>query len=159
VEPPPPAPATIPCPVCQSPHVGKNPYCLDCGYYFSSTELSVPTAVPAAPPAPAVRLQDRFEVGAKVGERRGVERFHGFDCAATPPVPVWIVRQSLPPVAIAEPVVDAPAEPVVESVLADEEILPGFDDFPSPESMHTAILPVRPGWPSVAWEKGMLEAL
>jgi serine/threonine protein phosphatase PrpC len=153
----PPAPATIPCPVCQSPHVGKNPYCLDCGYYFSPTELTIATAVPAAPPAPTVRLQDRFEVGAKVGERRGVERFHGVDCAAAPPVPVWIVRQSLPPAAIAEPVVETP--PVVENALDEEEILPGFDDFPSAESMHTAILPVRPGWPSIAWEKGLLHAL
>ena len=47
------------------------------------------------PPArrPTARsLRDR----AKVGERRGVERFRGVDCAAEPPVPVWIIRQPLP---------------------------------------------------------------
>ena len=149
-----PAPATIPCPVCQSPHVGKNPYCLDCGYYFSPAELSV-AAVPAAP---AVRLQDRFEIGAKVGERRGVERFHGIDCAAEPPVLVWIIRQSLTPVATAEPGLDSPSANA-DSGLADDEILPGFDDFPTTESMATAILPARPGWPSLAWEEGLLHAM
>jgi serine/threonine protein phosphatase PrpC len=151
-----PSPATIPCPVCQSPHVGKNPYCLDCGYFFSPAELSVTATVPTAP---AVRLQDRFEVESKVGERRGVERFLGVDRAAEPPALVWIVRQSLPPPAVAEPVDDSPTEPGAESVFADEEILPGFDDFQATGSINTAILPVRPGWPSVIWERGILQAL
>jgi serine/threonine protein phosphatase PrpC len=156
VEPAEPAPAqtTIPCPVCQSPHVGKNPYCLDCGYYFSPTELSV-----AAPPVAAVRLQDRFEIGSKVSERRGVERFHGVDRAATPPAPVWIVRQPRPAPAVAEALDDSPTEPMDESVFADEEILPGFDDYSATGSINTAILPARPGWPSIAWEKGVLHAL
>jgi len=157
------APAAIPCPVCQSPHLGKNPYCSDCGYYFSAEELSAAasgSAAPAAPPAPAVRLQDRFEVGAKVGERQGVQRFRGLDHAATPPAPVSIVRQPLPPPAI-------PVEPgpeLAESADAaspngdgEEELLPGFDDFPSPALVSTAILPPRPGWPSIAWELRLLE--
>ena len=144
----------IPCPVCQSPHVGKNPYCLDCGYYFSPTELSV-----GAPPAPAVRLQDRFEIGPKVSERRGVERFRGFDAAAAPPAPVWIIRQPLPAPAVAEVVDDSPTEPLAESAFDDEEILPGFDDFSATGSINTAILPARPGWPSIAWEKSVLQAL
>jgi PPM family protein phosphatase len=112
-----------------------------------------------ATPTPAVRLQNRFEVGAKVGERQGVERFRGVDRAATPAAPLWIVRQPLPPPALAELVDDSPTEPIAESAFADDEILPGFDDFPSPGSINTAILPARPGWPSVAWEKGMLQAL
>src|SRR5439155_11018965 len=95
-------PAPILCPVCQSPHFGKNPYCSDCGYYFSPAELAAATtgagAGPVALQAPAIRLQDRFEVGAKVSERHGVERFRGLDHAASSPTPVWILREALPPV-------------------------------------------------------------
>ncbi len=151
------AQATIPCPVCQSPHIGKNPYCLDCGYYFSPNELSAAPAA-AAPAGPAVRLQDRFEVGAKVGERRGVERFRGVDRGAEPPAAVWIIRQLSSAAMIEEPVAIAP-EPDVDSVFTDDDILPGFDDFASVGSVATAILPPRPHWPSIAWEKSLLQSL
>ncbi len=154
-----PAPATIPCPVCQSPYVGKNPYCLDCGYYFSPAELAVASAVPAEPPAPAVRLQERFEVGTKISERRGVERLRGVDCGVKPSAPIWIIRQPLPSTAVEEPAAEPPAEPIEESSFPEDEILPGFDDLASTGSMNTAILPARPGWPSIAWEKGTLQAL
>jgi PPM family protein phosphatase len=160
VEAAPAAPAMILCPVCQSPHLGASPSCFDCGYYFSAAELAAASAgpsAPAAPPAPAVRLQDRFEVGARVNERQEVQRFRGLDHAAVPPVPVWIIRQPLPPVAEpAEPI--AEAEPVGEG---DEEILPGFDDMfgGAAASTVTQILPARPGWPSIAWEQGLLRAL
>ncbi len=155
------APPAIPCPVCQSPHVGKNPYCSDCGYYFSAEELSAAasgSAAPAAPPAPAVRLQDRFEVGAKVSERQGVQRFRGLDHAATPPAPVWVVRQPLPP--SAEPVEPESAESTELEPAggeAEEDLLPGFDDFPPSALVSTAILPARPVWPSVGWERNLLQ--
>ena len=159
------APAAVPCPVCGSPHIGKDPSCADCGYYFSEVELTAAASGSAAsvpPPAPTVRLQDRFEVGAKVGERDGVQRFRGLDHGAEPPVPVWVVRQAVPPPA--EPVEPEPAEalPPAEEVGAEEEeeLLPDFDDFPTTSTLvSTAILPARPGWPSVAWEMNLLHSL
>ena len=157
-----PPPAPVLCPVCQSPHVGKSPSCSDCGYYFTAAELAAATAGVAAPAAPAARLQDRFEVGARVSERQGVERFRGLDHGASPPAPVWIIREALPPMAeaavpVAEAIDDAtPAEgvPAVE-----EEILPGFDDPVVNASPPTDALPVRPTWPGVAWERALLRGL
>jgi serine/threonine protein phosphatase PrpC len=154
------APAPVLCPVCQSPHVGQNPSCSECGYYFSPGELAAAAgpAIPAAAPAPNARLQDRFEVGAPVGERQGVQRFHGFDHAVTPPAPVWIVRQALPPAEPAIPVAEA-IEPAAEGENGEEEILPGFDDVFTQPTPATEELPRRPTWPSVAWEHGLLRAM
>ncbi len=154
-----PAPTPVLCPVCQSPHFGQNPSCSECGYYFSPAELAV-AAAPAAPAAPAVRLQDRFEVGAKVSERQGVERFRGLDHGAAPPVPVWIIREALPPAAEeAIPMAEPMIEEATTAEAVEEEILPGFDDvFTSPAST-TEELPRRPQWPSVAWERGVLHGL
>src|SRR5438094_858929 len=67
------------CPVCGSPHQGRDPHCGDCGYYFSPADL-VPRAAGAAPAAPAEaeqprpRLKDRFEVRERISERQGVRR-------------------------------------------------------------------------------------
>ena len=154
-----PAPTPVLCPVCQSPHFGQNPSCSECGYYFSPAELAV-AAAPAAPAAPAVRLQDRFELGAKVSERQGVERFRGLDHGAAPPVPVWIIREALPPAAEeAIPMAEPMIEEATTAEAVEEEILPGFDDvFTSPAST-TEELPRRPPWPSVAWERGVLHGL
>ena len=68
-EAPPAAPAAIPCPVCQSPHVGKNPYCSDCGYYFSPEELSAAASGSAAPRRRAGRPPARPLRGRGQGER------------------------------------------------------------------------------------------
>ena len=141
-----PAPAPVLCPVCQSPHVGRNPSCSECGYYFSPAELAAAAGPvgPIAAPAPALRLQDRFEVGAQVSERQGVQRFRGLDHGANPPAPVWIIREPLPPAAeeaipMAEAMEDAaPAEAV------EEEILPGFDDVLTNPVSVTQELPRRP---------------
>ncbi len=163
-EPAPASPAPILCPVCQSPHVGNGPSCSDCGYYFTPAELAAAASGAAGPGAPAaagpvVRLQDRFEVGAQVSERQGVQRFRGFDHGANPPAPVWIVREPLPPVAEeAIPMAEAIEETVpVEAV--EEEILPGFDDVLTNPVSVTQELPRRPRWPSVSWEHGLLHGL
>src|SRR5262249_28718446 len=71
--------APLLCPVGQSPHNGSQPSCPDCGYYFSQAELAGPEAPSEEPPGPAVRLQDRFEVGARIDERQGVVRYRGLD--------------------------------------------------------------------------------
>ena len=112
--------------------------------------------------APAARLQDRFELGQRVSERQGVERFRGLDHGASPPAPVWIVRQPLPPMAeaavpVAEAVEEAAPAEAVE--VPEEEILPGFDDPVASASPVTEILPPRPAWPSIAWERALLRGL
>ena len=104
-------------------------------------------------------MQDRFEVGAQVSERQGVQRFRGLDHGANPPAPVWIIREPLPPAAeeaipMAEAMEDAPPAEAVE-----EEILPGFDDVLTNPVSVTQELPRRPQWPSVAWEHGLLRGL
>ena len=64
--------------------------------------------------------------------------------------------------AAAAPAVPVEAEPVESADPAEangeEELLPGFDDFPSAGTIGTEILPaVR--WPSVAWEMGLLDTM
>src|SRR5262249_17347980 len=74
-----------------------------------------------------------------------------------PPLPVVILRQVLPK--LAEPVV---AEPVVATPLDDsEEILPGFDDIPMAGALpsQTERMPALPVWPSVAWERTVLDTV
>ena len=109
------------------------------------------------PDEPAVLLQNRYEVGAKVSERTGergiVIRYKGLDRGtAGGPVPIFILAQPLPPVAVAIPV----AEGVPE--VGEEEILPTFDE-PAPHSnnVSTIDLPVRPVWPTLDWERGILQ--
>jgi serine/threonine protein phosphatase PrpC len=145
------APAVM-CPVCGSPHKGSNPHCADCGYYFSPADLAggAPAAVPVAPAGPVLRLQDRFELGEKLSERQGVTRFRGVDLAASPPAPVVILRQELPPQA-------APEEPA-HAGEDSEAVLPSFDEAP-PAAPITDVLPARPAWPSVGWEETVLGAL
>jgi len=153
-----PAAAPILCPVCQSPHNGKSPSCSECGYYFTDAELAA-AASPASPPAPAARLQERFEIGARVSERQGVERFRGLDHASSPPTPIWIIREALPPMAEAAVPEAEPIEEASPAEMSEEEILPGFDEAPPNSSQVTEVLPPRPIWPSVAWEAALLHAL
>jgi serine/threonine protein phosphatase PrpC len=151
----PPAPA-LTCPVCSAPHGGERPSCPDCGYYFSPADLApaapLTSGQPAQPAEPAVLLQDRFEVGALIAERHGVQRLRGLDHGAGgQPVPVVIVRQQVPPPA-EEPV--AAAVPVEDN----DEVLPSFGDA-LPATSPTEVLPALPAWPSVAWEHSLLTAL
>ena len=37
----PPAPTSITCPACQTVNPLDQPYCADCGYYFSETDLAM----------------------------------------------------------------------------------------------------------------------
>jgi serine/threonine protein phosphatase PrpC len=150
-----PAPAALPCPVCGSPRVDGQTSCGDCGYYFSPAELAA-TASPADPPSPTDRLQDRFELRQRFAQRGGVERFRGLDHGdgTGPPVPVVILRQEMPK---AE---EAPAaEPVPEATPAEEDVLPGFDHLPLTTTPVTEVLPARPAWPSISWERGLLRAI
>jgi protein phosphatase len=152
--PPPPvvaeAPAPVLCPVCQSPHEGSSLSCLDCGYYFSADDLAR-AAAPTAPKAPAVKLQNRFEVRELINERFGVARYRGLDHASSPPVPVVILQQtsvSAIPAAEAIPVAAAPDD-------FGEDLMPTFDEalLATPA---TEIIPSRPGWPAISWERSLL---
>jgi serine/threonine protein phosphatase PrpC len=151
-----PPPRTILCPVCQSPRQGEETSCADCGYYFSEADLAGGAAASSADPAPTW-LQDRFELGVRLSSRFGVDRFRGLDHGdkSSPPVPIVVLRQELP----------RPAEPMpmAEPVADDEEILPGFDDLPfptaSPTNPHTEKLPNVPSWPSVTWERNLIDTV
>jgi protein phosphatase len=148
----PPAPVPFPCPICSSLRQGDNPMCNDCGYYFTAADLA--RAMPTGAPADAaVRLQDRFEVLEQVSERGNVRRYRGLDFGdgSGPPVPVIILEQ--------ERAAEEPA-PMAEPVEADTEdaLMPSFDELIS-SSPVTEILPLKPGWPSLAWERSVLQTL
>jgi serine/threonine protein phosphatase PrpC len=149
-----PTPREIHCPVCQAPRVGLQDSCADCGFYFSAADLAAPGTTASNRTDPAVRLQDRFELRDLIVERDGVARFRGFDHGdgKGPPVPVIIVRQFLVPDTLAA--TEAP-----KSDDSSEEILPGFDDAVASLSPITQVLPARPAWPSIEWERGVLRTL
>jgi serine/threonine protein phosphatase PrpC len=147
----PPAAPALACPVCTAPNPNAQPSCADCGYYFSEAELAGASAVPVAVPVAAARLQERYELGEKISERSGVVRYRGVDHGTgTPPRPVVIVCQELPPAAEAMPV----AVPVSEE--SGDEIFPSFDDLPS---SPTDVVAGQPSWPSVFWERRLLRTL
>ncbi len=167
----PPAP-DVRCPVCDWVNAKKQSWCGDCGYCFSPAELeakSAPAAVAAAgpvaapaPPAPGMRLQERYELGEQVSDRLGVTRFRAVDHGdgSRPPVPVFVLRQQLPPPTV-EALAEFVAEPVLEAVPVEEdgseEILPTFDEAIS--SPVTQVLTGQPPWPSIAWERRLLRTL
>jgi protein phosphatase len=153
--PPPPAPAVFACPACQTANPPGQPYCSDCGYYFSKADLAGGSQAPAAaPPAPLPRVLGRYELVERASERWGVERFRALDHDTQPPTPVHVVRQPLPPPAaepLSEPSEDQP--PPVEP----EELLPTFDEEPA--FPQTQVLTGQPSWPSIAWERRLLSTL
>lgn len=141
------------CAACGTPRRDGAAYCHDCGWMFpaGAAAFAAPIAEPsrdsAMPPAATVRLQNRYEVGAPISERLGVQRHRGVD--QTTGEPVVIVSAKLPDVALD----DAVATPVA-AVIVDDEIMPGFDDE-VPVAM--AVGPDDGGnWPSVSWEKALL---
>jgi protein phosphatase len=161
---PPPAPAPIVCHVCGWTRVGDAAVCPDCGYHFTPADLAAGNGAapaPANPGLPKGRLQGRFEAQALIGERGGVKRYRGLDHAEEGrPVPVVILQQELPQIAVALPVEEeAPPPPdAAEGDNGEEEFLPDFDAGLLAVAPVTAPLE-RPLWPSVAWEAGLLRGL
>jgi protein phosphatase len=133
------------CPVCNSARVPGCASCADCGFHFpGATSRSTRNT-----PVTAVRIKQRYELGELLGERGNVSRFRCRDLglSGSDNVPVILVRQpSVPQAAPAE----TPAEP------ADEDILPAFD---RPSAPITDVLPLQPAWPSVGWERNLLDIL
>jgi protein phosphatase len=156
---------SIPCRVCGTPRQGSELSCRDCGYYFSPADF-LPSAVAAEPdrhPVPAAsRLRDRYELRECISERFGVRRYQGLDHGESfgRPVSVVVIEQDAP---INPPTADAPPaalEIVPETRCdAEDEFLPGFDEVLPAASPITEVLPPRPAWPSITWERGLLSAL
>jgi serine/threonine protein phosphatase PrpC len=173
--------------VCGTLRTDDTLSCHDCGYYFSAADLARaaaavpagsnnPTADPASGPgggpeggpgggpgvSPGIRLQDRFELREKVGDRGGVRRYRGLDHGdgSGPPVPVVIVEQEQVPAALpVAQAVPATAPPSNSAHDTDEDILPAFDDLLPVTTPITEVLPARPAWPSLAWEASLLSGL
>jgi serine/threonine protein phosphatase PrpC len=161
-EPAPAEPAAPPRP-CPTPRVGAQAWCDSCGYMFppDAAPRAAPVATPVAedaPAAPAGRLQDRYELTTLLCERDGTARFRGLDHGAgTPePAPVIIVRTEIPPSA-------QPVEPdddgAPATMTGEDEILPSFDEEVPAAGPTTATLPAGPAWPTVAWERNLLEVV
>jgi protein phosphatase len=142
------------CPLCQSPRVADQAYCGDCGFFFPPDDI--PTASTAGVPAgPAMRLQNRYELGALICEREGVARFRGRDLESGdgPGTPVVILREKLaeaPPAAI-------PVEPETPAAAVEDDFFPTFDEPTFSSQPSTDAMPTLPRWPSLAWEKNLLE--
>jgi protein phosphatase len=169
-----------PCPACGTLRKSGQSFCDDCGWMFSNGPipsspsiaaaatpvLAEPVSVaPVAVPAPAaipivvsppvskgsgMRIRDRYEIGALLSERGGVNRYAGLDQDASPPRPVIIVEAALPE--LPEAVLPLEDEPLA----ADEEIVPTFED---PLPMAQVEMGQAPPWPSVAWEQALLTKL
>ncbi|HEV3238579.1 MAG TPA: protein phosphatase 2C domain-containing protein, partial [Gemmataceae bacterium] len=104
-----------------------------------------------------IRLMGRFERGAKIGERCGIERFRGVDHGGEPdlPVPIIVVRAALP--ALPKNVAEEPAQEAKPSEPPNEdEILPTFD-APTAHPGGTDRLDPLPLWPALGWERNVLE--
>jgi protein phosphatase len=160
--------APILCPVCGTARKGEDASCADCGYYYSPADLARAAGAPAAveanpgPEIPMTRLKNRYELLERISERSGVTRYRGLDHGdgSSPPVPVMVVRQALPPAAEPVPAGEAvPATEVLPAAEADEEIFPIFDEVVPTASPATEVLAPQPIWPSVEWEQSLLSTL
>lgn len=150
------AATALACPHCNAPRTADATYCGDCGCVFSSDGDATASAVatPTAPPPPA-KVKDRYEIGKPLGERGEVSRYQGKDLSGAQPVKVVIVR------AKAAEGAAPPSEPMLEAEVVapggeeplEAEILPAFDEPPA-----AAVTEGGAAWPSIAWEKGILEA-
>jgi serine/threonine protein phosphatase PrpC len=137
-----------PCPVCGSPRQGTASYCDSCGYHFPAVvEAAMTSAGNSASQAnPGELIRERYELGTFLGDRGGVARSRGFDRGDGTKQQVTILRME-------RPTGIEPAE-VAEAELADEEIMPGFDE-PTPAAVDAT--GGKPSWPSVAWERDLLD--
>jgi protein phosphatase len=158
------APARL-CPICTAPRNGLQAWCDSCGYMFPPDAAPRPAAAaPAAvvtaeavPEEPAGRLQGRYEITVLLSEREGIARFRGLDHGGGDPVPVTILRMEIPAAAL--PVEEPDNGGAPPTMTGDEEILPSFDEVLPAAGPITQPLPDRPTWPSVAWERNLLDVV
>jgi serine/threonine protein phosphatase PrpC len=159
----PPAPPP-PCPVCGSAREVGQVSCNDCGYFFpddlpivGATPLNGEPSIPAAPAQPAVRVKTRYELGELLSEYKGIWRYRARDLglSGTDNIPVVVVKQAAPAEALEVLTLDE--APAAETA-SEDEVMPGFDE-PAAAVPVTAVLPQRPTWPGVAWERHLLDTL
>jgi protein phosphatase len=161
----PPAAPPRPCPICAAPRTGTQAWCDSCGYLFppepplQAAGAALPEATEAAAMNPGPRLKDRYQLGGLLSERNGLARYSGLDHGAgTPqPVPVIILRMEKPPVAVIEPTELEIEEGPAAGEGGADEVLPGFDQSPPVAGPATELLPSAPSWPSITWERNLLE--
>jgi protein phosphatase len=114
-------------------------------------------AVPANPPqtAAGTRVRERYEIRERINERSGVSWYRGLDHGSGQPVPIIVVQaaatEALPMVALDE---EVPAVAVEEP--SEDDFMPTFES-PAPVGLPVAAPEGAPTWPSVAWEKALLE--
>jgi len=137
--PPAPAPAAAAAPqachYCKAPRQGTEEFCMDCGAVFSA-------ATAAAQAAAATAVNNRYDLAELIAERGVVQRFRATD--RTTGAPVVVLR--------------GPASLAAEEaapVQSDVELVPGFDAAGAPVAEAAAV--EGPAWPSIAWEKALLE--
>jgi serine/threonine protein phosphatase PrpC len=146
------------CPACQSSTIAGQSYCCECGYFFPTEAMRTNSGShkTSAPPLHGPRIKNRYEVVELLSERGGTARFRGLDYGLEEVGirrPVHIVRTPIPR---AEP---APApENAPPGKSEAEDVLPTFDE---PSSLDTAEheLPKPGSWPSVSWERGLLDSI
>ncbi|MFL5242083.1 MAG: protein kinase domain-containing protein [Gemmataceae bacterium] len=170
------------CAACQAVR-GKDSYCDNCGYHFPAEDRSKATCVSSASQNFESRLIGRYEITAKTSERCGVERFRGLDhlSGSETTSTVVLVRMALPNFQervgenpretdkglLGEKGVDsfheaaAPtgqAEPSANKDVLEDEALSGFET-PQSGIPITDSMPPAPGWPSVGWERNLLQVV
>jgi len=138
------------CPACTAPRKGQQDYCDDCGFMYpapgSQSSVRVALGVKAkANIMPGMSLNNRYEIGEKIGERGGVARYRGTDHGNGQARPVIIVT------AIAQ-TAETLEMPVAEVASADDDIMPTFED-----PVVLSDFPQGASWPSIGWEKAILE--
>ena len=137
------------CLACGATRLNGAAYCQDCGWLFPAAGAAPAAGSPlrdASMPATSGRLQNRYELVTPLSERLGISRHRGID--HTTGHAVVIVSAPAP-----EPVL-AVAEVTPAAVVVDDEIIPGFDDE---VPVAAAIMGSDDAWPSLAWEKSLLE--
>jgi PPM family protein phosphatase len=128
------------CGQCAAPRNGEAVFCVECGYIFATEPAPPAAGLPENPVA------GRYRLVSQIAERNGVARFRGEDVGTGgDPIPVLIVRQTLPESPSAERSSDEPGS-------AFEFELP-VDDLGTAEHQT---LRESTRWPDVEWEQGVL---
>jgi protein phosphatase len=147
--------ARVSCPFCQAPRALDLNFCDDCGLVFPD-ESTMPAASSTSPPEDATsRVKGRYELGELVSQRAQVTRYRGTDHGVEnqAPVPVSVIRAAIP---ATEPAPLGAAAVATEDPDSEDVLFPSFDD-PEPSLPATTPLPGKVSWPSIAWEKSLLE--
>src|SRR5262245_13668750 len=153
-------PVAASCPICGGVRKPTDSFCADCGYFYrepyptdaAGAAEAIPVAMPIAAPAhnsaSPLLVRKRYELLRVIGERRGVTRYEARDLGLSggENTPIIVVRQELPE---PSPAASAPA------ATDEEDILPTFDE-PSAAITQSVTMPT---WPSVAWERSILDSL